>query len=352
MVGWRVLRSLLFRLSPERSHELVMGGLSRVQGTALEDRLAERYCVDDGRLEVEAFGLRFDNPLGLAAGFDKNARAPNALASLGFGHVEVGAITADGQPGNPRPRLFRLAEDRALINRMGFNNDGARIVGERLRALERRRVPIGVNLGKGRDVDLADAPADYRRAYEAVADVGDYYVVNVSSPNTPGLRDLQAAEALRPILGALRDAGAAPLLIKLSPDLEAAAVDELLAAAREFEVEGFIAVNTTRARPDDLSSAHRHERGGLSGVPIRDRAVEAVAHLARRTDRPIVGVGGIDGPAAAYRLLTHGADLLQVYTGFVYGGPGFARRVNAGLLARLERDGHPDVAAAVGSALE
>ncbi|MFP4591059.1 MAG: quinone-dependent dihydroorotate dehydrogenase [Halobacteriales archaeon] len=352
MVGWRVLRSLLFRLPPERSHELALGALARVQGTPIEDRLAARYRVDDDRLAVEAFGLDFDTPLGLAAGFDKNARAPNALAALGFGHVEVGAVTADGQAGNPRPRLFRLPEDRALINRMGFNNDGAEAVGERLRSLERRRAPIGVNLGKGREVDLADAPADYRRAFEAVADVGDYVVVNVSSPNTPGLRDLQAAEALRPILAELRDAGAAPLLVKLSPDLESDAVDELLAAARTFDVEGFIAVNTTRARPSALSSAHRRERGGLSGEPLRDRTVEAVAHLASRTDRPIVGVGGIDGPEAAYRLLTHGADVLQVYTGFVYGGPGFARRVNEGLRARLERDGFADVAAAVGSALE
>lgn len=352
MTGWTLLRSLLFRLPPERSHALAMRLLGSVQGTAIEDRLAGRYRVDDDRLGVEAFGRTFANPLGLAAGFDKNARAPNALAALGFGHVEVGAVTANAQAGNPRPRLFRLPADRALINRMGFNNDGAETVGRRLRDLGTHRVPIGINIGMSRAVDLADAPADYRAAYEAVADVGDYFVVNVSSPNTPGLRELQAAEALAPILETLRGAGADPLLVKLSPDLEGTAIDEVVSVAHAFDIDGFIAVNTTRDRPASLSSPHADEGGGLSGAPLRDRAVEVVAHLGGRTDRPIVGVGGVAGPETAYRLITHGAQLVQSYTGFVYGGPGFARRVNRGILDRLERDGFEDVAHARASALE
>lgn len=345
------LKPVLFRLPAERAHGLGVAALRAVQGTPLEDRLARRYRVADDRLAVAAMGLEFPNPVGVAAGFDKNAEVPAGLAALGFGHVEVGGVTAEPQPGNPRPRLFRLAEDRGLVNRMGFNNDGADAVGERLVPSRLPDVPVGVNIGKSKAVPLEAAAEDYRYTYEQVTP-GEYFVVNVSSPNTPGLRELQDREHLERILGTLTDAGAGPLLVKLSPDLARAAVEEALAVVDDFGLDGVVAVNTTTDRPEGLASPNRAEAGGLSGKPLANRATERVRFVAERTDVPVVGVGGVFTAEDAYEKLRAGASVVQLYTGLVYEGPSIARDINEGLLDLLERDGFDDVEAAVGADLE
>jgi len=347
---YQAAKPLLFALPAETAHETVAELLRLAQGTPVEDLLARRYAVEDDRLAVDAFGLRFPNPVGVAAGFDKNARVPRALAALGFGHVEVGGVTAEAQPGNPRPRLFRLAEDRALINRMGFNNEGADAVGARLADLD-LPVPLGVNVGKSKSTPLGEAESDYRYTYERVADSADYVVVNVSSPNTPGLRSLQRRDRLESILGTLRDAGADPLLVKLSPDLADTAVEEALAVVDDLDLEGVIATNTTTERPDTLGSPHRAETGGLSGAPIEGRATEMVRFVAERTDVPVVGVGGVADAEGAYAKIRAGASLVQLYTGLIYEGPGIARDINRGLLELLERDGFERVEDAVGADL-
>lgn len=351
MSVYRFLRPLAFQLPPERAHELAMTALKLARVTRFDRLLRRRLVVDDERLAVEVVDSHFPNPVGLAAGFDKNARAPNALAGLGFGHIEVGAVTASPQAGNPRPRLFRLPEDRALINRMGFNNDGADVIAERLRNHAPFQVPIGVNLGKSKDVPLAEAAEDYRYTYERVAEHGDFFVVNVSSPNTPGLRELQDREPLEDIIDALLSAGAAPLLVKFSPDLDTSAIDEVIDVVETFDLAGIVAVNTTISRPKSLNNPNRGEAGGLSGAPLQSRAIEVVKYVATQTDKPIIGVGGVDGPESAYQMIRAGASLVQLYTAFVYEGPAIARSINRGLLRRLERDGHDSIEDAVGEAL-
>jgi dihydroorotate dehydrogenase len=350
MNAYDVARPLLFRLPAETAHRLVHRLLGAAEGTPVEDAMRDRYAVADDRLRVEAFGQRFPTPVGVAAGFDKNAEIPRALAALGFGHVEVGGVTAERQEGNPRPRMFRLPEDRAILNRMGFNNHGADAIGERL-ARTRVDVPLGVNIGKSKSAPADRAEEDYRYTYERVADGGDYFVVNVSSPNTPGLRELQRRDALERILGELQDAGAAPLLVKLSPDLPAPAVEEALSVVDDLDLDGVIATNTTTDRPDTLRGKHRVEAGGLSGDPIEERATRMVRFVAERTDVPVVGVGGVSSPADAYRKIRAGASVVQLYTALVYEGPALARRINEGLLDLLERDGFDSVAEAVGADL-
>lgn len=340
------LKPLLFRLLPETTHSATHTLLESVQSTPIERALAARYVVDDPRLHTTVFGCEFPNPVGVAAGFDKNSEVPRALSKLGFGHVEVGGVTAEPQVGNPRPRLFRLAEDGALVNRMGFNNHGAERIGERL-SRARVDVPVGVNLGKSKATPLDEAPADYRHSYEHCA-AGDYFVVNVSSPNTPNLRDLQHREHLEAIFGTLRDAGANPLLVKLSPDLTDDAIEEALAVAEEMALDGIIATNTTTERAASLESDERTEEGGLSGKPLEARATRMVAFVAERTDMPVIGVGGVSSAEGAYRKIRAGASLVQLYTGLVYYGPAIARDINRGLLELLERDGFASVADAVG----
>jgi dihydroorotate dehydrogenase len=347
---YEAVKPLLFALPAETAHGAVSELLHLVQGTPIEDRLARRYAVDDDRLRSRAFGLSFPNPVGVAAGFDKNARVPRALAALGFGHVEVGGVTAERQEGNPRPRLFRLREDRGLVNRMGFNNEGADAVGARLADLE-MPVPLGVNVGKSKSTPLEEAESDYLYTYERIAGSADYVVVNVSSPNTPGLRSLQRRDRLESILGTLRDAGADPLLVKLSPDLPGPAVEEALAVVDDLSLEGVIATNTTTDRPETLASHNRAETGGLSGKPIEGRATEMVRFVAERTDVPVIGVGGVSDARGAYAKIRAGASLVQLYTGLVYEGPGIAREINRGLLDLLERDGFESVEDAVGADL-
>ncbi|EJN60069.1 quinone-dependent dihydroorotate dehydrogenase [Halogranum rubrum] len=343
-----VAKPLLFSLPPETAHHTVSRLLRTVQHSPLEDVLRRRYLVDDERLAVDRFGLSFDNPVGVAAGFDKNAELPSILTALGFSHIEVGAVTAKRQPGNPRPRMFRLRDDEALVNRMGFNNEGADRIGDRLDTQSLPDAPVGINIGKSKVTPLEDAAEDYLYTYERVADAGDYFVVNVSSPNTPGLRSLQNRESLEQIFGTLQDAGASPLLVKLSPDLSEGAIEDALAVVDDLGLDGVIATNTTTERPDSLQSPEKAERGGLSGKPIEERATGMVRFIAERTDVPIVGVGGITDAEGAYAKIRAGASVVQLYTGLVYEGPGLARDINEGLLDLLERDGFDSVEDAVG----
>ena len=350
MRPYALAKPLLFQLDAETAHRAIHRLLGALQDTRIETVLADHFTVVDRRLRVDALGRTFRNPVGVAAGFDKDAEIPAALAALGFGHVEVGGVTAEAQAGNPRPRLFRLPEDRALVNRMGFNNDGADLVGDRLADTD-CPVPVGVNVGKSKAAPNDEAAEDYLSTVECVREGGDYIVVNVSSPNTPGLRALQERDRLESILGTLQDAGAGPLLVKLSPDLADPAVAEALAVVEDLGLDGVVATNTTTDRPDGLRSGAAAEAGGLSGDPIEDRATDMVRFVAERTDVPVVGVGGVSDARGAYEKIRSGASLVQLYTGLVYEGPGVAKRINEGLLALLERDGFDSVEDAVGADL-
>jgi dihydroorotate dehydrogenase len=326
----------------------------------------------DPVLRVRALGLEFPGPVGLAAGFDKDARGVRGLAALGFGFVEVGTVTARAQPGNPRPRMFRLTADRALVNRMGFNNAGAAAAAaalDRSRGRSRARPGgpvVGVNIGKTRSVPDAEAAADYAASARAVAAVADYVVVNVSSPNTPGLRDLQAADRLRPVLVAVRSAldassggrpkGRVPLLVKIAPDLADADVDAVADLALELGLDGIIATNTTVARDGLASPAPvmaAAGAGGLSGPPLRARSLAVLARLrARAGDRLVlVAAGGIETPDDAWERLQAGATLVQAYTAFVYGGPLWPRRMHAGLARRARAAGLSSVSGSVSSSV-
>ncbi|RCU47054.1 quinone-dependent dihydroorotate dehydrogenase [Haloplanus salinus] len=351
MKAYDLLKPALFAFPAETAHRAIHRLLQGVQHTPVEDLLRDRYVVDDERLRTETFGVEFGNPVGVAAGFDKNAELPSVLTALGFSHVEVGGVTAERQPGNPRPRLFRLPEDGALVNRMGFNNEGADRIGARLDGADLPDAPVGINIGKSKSTPLSEAVDDYRYTYERVADAGDYFVVNVSSPNTPGLRELQNRASLERILGGLVDAGADPLLVKLSPDLAAPAIEEALAVVDDLDLAGVVATNTTTDRPTGLRNPNKAERGGLSGKPIEERATGTIKFIAERTDVPVVGVGGITDAAGAYRKIRAGASVVQLYTGLVYEGPGLARDINRGLLDLLERDGFDSVEEAVGADL-
>jgi dihydroorotate dehydrogenase len=343
-------RIVLRRVPAETAHLAAFGlirGVARVPGAAW---LLRRWLGPrDPVLRVRALGLEFPGPVGLAAGFDKDARGTHGLAALGFGFVEVGTVTARAQPGNPRPRMFRLAADRALVNRMGFNNAGAAAAAAALRRSRARPdgPVVGVNIGKTRTVPDQDAAADYAASARAVAAVADYVVVNVSSPNTPGLRDLQATDRLRPVLVAVRSALDAsadrrriPLLVKIAPDLADADVDAVADLALELGLDGIIATNTTVSRARLASPAAEVAAagaGGLSGPPLQTRSLAVLRRLrARAGDRLVlVAAGGIETPDDAWERLRAGATLVQAYTGFVYGGPLWPRRMHAGLARRI-----------------
>ncbi|PSP85969.1 dihydroorotate dehydrogenase (quinone) [Halobacteriales archaeon QS_6_64_34] len=350
MRPYDIAKPVLFSLPAETAHSVVHTLLETAQGTPITSAMARRYTVTDDRLAVSAFGQDFANPVGVAAGFDKNATVPTALAALGFGFVEVGGVTAEPQTGNARPRMFRLQEDGGLINRMGLNNEGAAAVGERLAATD-APFPVGVNIAKSEHVDTDAAPADYRETYERVAAGGDFFVVNVSCPNSQGFEELQNRAAMTAIFEELQDAGATPLLVKLSPDLPDPAVEDTLDLVTELGLDGVVATNTTTERPEGLRSPNAGETGGLSGKPIEDSATRTVRFVAERVDVPVVGVGGIDSAESAYRKIRAGAALVQLYTGLVYEGPSLARDINAGILERLERDGFDSIDGAVGADL-
>ena len=353
---YRLLYRIVLRRVPAEAAHLAAFGLIRVFGRVARvpgaERLLGRWLGPrDPVLRVRALGLEFPGPLGLAAGFDKDARGTRGLAALGFGFVEVGTVTARAQPGNPRPRMFRLTADRALVNRMGFNNEGAAAAAARLGRIRGRRSGggpvVGVNIGKTRAAPDADAAADYAASARAVAAVAGYVVVNVSSPNTPGLRDLQAANRLRPVLVAVRAALDAavpgrdvPLLVKIAPDLADADVDAVADLALELGLDGIIATNTTVSRdglaspPSQVAAAGA---GGLSGPPLRARALAVLVRLRARAGGRLVliAAGGIETPDDAWERLRAGATLVQAYTGFVYGGPLWPRRMHAGLARRM-----------------
>lgn len=333
----RVARPILFRLDPERAHDVSMTVAHAVGQVAWLRRAVSALMALDGQggSSVDLWGLTFPNRLGLAAGMDKNGIAVPAWAALGFGHVEVGTVTAVPQPGNPRPRLLRLPSSGALINRMGFNNDGAHALAARLgeqRARGLIGIPVGVSLGKSKVTDVDAATQDYLASLAAVRDVADYIAVNVSSPNTPGLRSLQDAEPLRHLLTALVAAAQeTPVLVKLAPDLTDAAIDEALQVATDAGIAGIIASNTTLSR-DALHARdieHGSQRGGLSGAPLRLRSRAMVARITSTSDFPVIGVGGVMRVQDAEALLDAGASLVQVYTGLVYGGPALVRGVRS-----------------------
>ena len=352
------VRPLMFRLDAERAHHLAFSGLRAAMRFPAVGPLTEAGLrPTDPALSVDALGLRFTNPIGLAAGFDKDAIGHHALARLGFAHIEVGTLTAHPQPGNPRPRLFRLQQDRALINRMGFNNGGSADAAKRLATP--RSFPLGVNIGKSKRTPEADAASDYAVSARRVAAHADYLVVNVSSPNTPGLRDLQAVSKLRPILAAVQDGGEAtceaapPLLVKIAPDLSDEDVDAVAELALDAGLAGIVATNTTIARAGLRSSAEEIAAcgaGGLSGAPLKARALEVLQRLRRKVGSRLVliAAGGVEDADDAWARIRSGASLVQVYSGFIYGGPLFVRRLCLGLLARARRDGFARVQDAVG----
>lgn len=338
-----IFSAFLSKLDPERAHHLafaVIRSLPRVGVGAL----ISRFTRPDPELAVEALGLRFASPFGIAAGFDKDARGIHGLGQLGFGHVEIGTVTALAQPGNERPRVFRLVADRALINRMGFNNDGADAVAPRLRAAAARskRPVIGVNIGKSRVVDVDDAVEDYLRSTRLLAPLADYLVVNVSSPNTPGLRGLQELDRLAPLLTAVRDAaGATPVLVKIAPDVTDDQAERIADLVVSLSLAGIIATNTTLSREGLVTAPDIIERagaGGVSGPPVKARSMELL-RLLRRALPPevcIISVGGVESAADVAERLAAGATLVQGYTAFIYRGPLWARQINRGL-ARLRR---------------
>ncbi len=360
IVCWNLLRPLLFTLPPETAHHLAFQIMGGAQALPWLRKVISRACTNhDNRLKISVFGLDFQNPVGLAAGFDKDAQLLPIWHALGFGFTEVGTITPLAQEGNPRPRLFRLPSDKALINRMGFNNDGAEIIRQRLLTLLNSGnwpiFPVGINLGKGRQTPIEKALEDYSILLDQFLDLGDYFVVNISSPNTPGLRQLQEKPRLNELLGALQQknrdrykANPRPLLLKASPDLEWQALDDVLELCVKHQLAGIIATNTTLSR-DGIQTSIDQE-GGLSGRPLKNQSTEFIRYIYRSTKGklPIIGVGGIFTAEDAYEKICSGASLVQVYTGFVYQGPCLVKQINQGLIRLLKKDGFRLISEAIG----
>lgn len=347
-------RPLLFAGDPERTHDRAMGLLATVSSSApLRRALEARHRVEHPALEQRLWGLRFAAPVGLAAGFDKSARAPLAWQALGFGFAELGTVTPDPQPGNPKPRVWRDARRKALVNRLGFNNDGARAMAERLAAARpHATIPLGVNIGKQRDTPLEQAVRDYLACLEACGPAADFVVVNVSSPNTPGLRALQERGRLRGLLEPLRERAKAlgkPLLVKLDPDLQPAALEGAVTECLDARVDAIVATNTSVELPRPAGM-----EGGVSGLPLKQRSTEVLRAIAELTrgEVPLVGVGGVFTAEDAYEKVLAGASLVEVYTGFVYEGPGCARRIHMGLAGLLQRDGHRHLRDSAGAGLK
>lgn len=347
-----LVRKILFSLPPETAHELALHSLSLLRPKFINDLVARRY---HSSLEIKRFGLTFQNPVGLAAGFDKNGVALEPLAALGFGFIEAGTVTYHPQPGNPRPRLFRLSEDQALINRAGFNNEGAAAFAMRVE-LHRPRCVLGVSIGKSKITPLDKAIDDYLASFELVHKIADYIAVNVSSPNTPHLRELQQSEQLASLLAALQSQNAdlkKPILVKLSPDLTKADIESIVEVVDRLHIDGIIATNTTVSR-DNLRTHPKRVaacgEGGLSGKPLKHRSTEMIADLYRLTRGriPLIGVGGIFTAEDAWEKICAGASLVQLYTGLIYQGPGIAHEINEGLARILAREGFANLDEAVG----
>lgn len=353
----KLVRPLLFRLDAETAHELGVNALRIGLGTGL---LQATFGKKQDELlgPTKRFGLNFSNPFGIAAGFDKNGIVVNQLAALGFGFVEVGTVTMRPQPGNERPRLFRLPKDQALLNRLGFNNEGAEAVAERLGHL-RRKCVVGVNIGRNKDVPNDQAVENYAAAFDVIRPVADYVTINISSPNTPGLRELQRSENIEDLLSTLqarnRQSSNLPLLVKIAPDLSGAEIESIVDICIRLEVDGIVATNTTISR-DRLKTPGVESlgAGGISGRPLTDRSTQLIRTIFRYSHGrlPIVGVGGIFTAEDAFEKIAAGACLLQAYTGFIYSGPGFASDINVGLKAILRQRGFRDLDEAVGSEAE
>lgn len=337
MIGaaWPLMRAVLHGMDPERAHDLTLA--------ALETAPLLPATANDARLQVQAFGLNFPNPVGLAAGFDKDARVPDAMLRLGFGFVEVGSITPQPQSGNPKPRVFRLSDDTGVINRLGFNNGGHEAALNRLQKRQGRSGIVGVNIGANKDA--TDRTEDYAAGARRFAKLANYLTVNISSPNTPGLRDLQAKSALDDLLArtlAARDESGVrpPVLLKIAPDLALGDLDDAVDVALKRGVDGLIVSNTTITRPQHLRSAAKTETGGLSGAPVFRRSTYMLAETAKRVDGkvPLVGVGGITTPETALEKIRAGASLIQIYTGLTFFGPGLIADIKRGLLDELIRE--------------
>lgn len=359
-----IIRPILFRLPAESAHEFALRSLTLTLRSPAARRAAAQRFQRTSFGNLKRFGLTFRNPVGLAAGFDKNGTAADALCTLGFGFIEVGTVTSKSQPGNPKPRIFRLPRDRALINRLGFNNDGARTVVKNIKK-HRPDCVLGVNIGKSRTVSLENAIPDYLKTFAMVYDVADYVAVNVSSPNTPQLRELQQPEMLAGLLAALQESNrelaernslsaAKPILLKIAPDLSEKEIESVVEVALNAEVAGIIAANTTVSR-DGLQSSPAEIKesgeGGLSGAPLRHRANEIIASIYRLTNGslPIVGVGGVFTAKDAWEKICAGASLVQLYTGFIYEGPSVAQKINEGLRRIVTKEGFISLDEAVGS---
>ncbi|MCR3748477.1 quinone-dependent dihydroorotate dehydrogenase [Lentzea californiensis] len=324
MVYKQVVRRALFGMhggDAERVHETTLDVMARLSPLA-------RFARNQNNPRT-VFGVRFPNPVGLAAGLDKDGRALPAWGALGFGFVEVGTVTWHAQPGNPKPRLFRLREDEAIINRMGFNNAGAQALAAKLGRTP-LKAPLGISLGKSKITPVEDAVQDYLNSLNALKSHGDYFAINVSSPNTPGLRSLQDKGALTELVATLTAATDKPMLVKIAPDLTEDAISEVIQVCVDNGIKGLIATNTTLSR-EGLMSAHRSETGGLSGKPLTQRANEVVRFITKNSDLPVIGVGGIASADDAKRMVDAGASLVQIYTGFIYEGPGLVSRINRAL---------------------
>lgn len=361
-----LIRPLLFRKDPEASHEMILALMARAE--FLYAALEGLYKIEDQRLRVKIGPLTFPNPVGLAAGFDKNAEAPKTISSFGFGFIEIGAITAQAQPGNPKPRLYRLPEDDALINRLGFNNEGADAIALKLDRLRARaswpKIPLGINIGRTKIIDTKDAAADFLACFERLFHYGDFFTLNVSSPNTPNLRDLQEKTLLRDLVAAVREKNRRlashaaidpkPVFVKIAPDMEFAQVDEIIDVVESERLSGIVATNATAFMRKNLRSPYGSEPGGLSGRPITNMATAFIAHIYKVTQGrlPIIGVGGIFDAQDAYAKIRAGASVVQIYTGWIYEGPSAVKQINKGLLRLIERDGLKHISQAVGLAVK
>ncbi len=362
-MGWlhkKILRPLLFRRDSEQAHNFVVAKLAQASRSPFACSLVEKF-YGSPPLPTQVFGLKFPNPVGLAAGMDKHAAAVPGWLALGFGFTELGGVTWQAQPGNPKPRMFRAIADEAVINRMGFNNSGAEAVAQKLAGWKNSgrwpNHPVGINLGKSKITPLEKAAQDYADSFRVLRDLADFFVVNVSSPNTPNLRQLQDKAALDEIFVALQSLNSTrkPILVKVAPDLAFEALDEILELVVPRSIAGIVATNTTISRPqtNDVTLQKIYtETGGLSGRPLRARSTEIVRHLFKQTGGkvPIIGVGGIFNADDAWEKITAGASLVQVYTGLVYEGPGLASKIVSGLRDKLEKNGLKSLSQAVGSA--
>ena len=337
----KIIRPLLFNLDPERVHHLTFSMLRKMlKIPAVSGMIKKEFAVEDPALEREVFGLKFRNPVGLAAGFDKDAKLYRELSSFGFGFIEIGTLTPKAQPGNEKKRLFRLKEDKAIINRMGFNNEGVAAATRRLK--KNKNVLIGGNIGKNKVTPNEKAVDDYMVCFESLFDHVNYFVVNVSSPNTPNLRELQDKEPLTKLLKTLQDTNLQkpapkPILLKIAPDLTDPQLLDIIDIVKETGIAGVIATNTTLSR-EGLTSKDKNEMGGLSGRPLSKRATEVIRFLSEKSGKafPIIGVGGIMTAEDALEKLEAGASLVQLYTGFIYEGPGLIKKINQAILKKHE----------------